>query len=166
MSEAGTEADAVQAFFAAVRADPALQAEFAGFEELTSFLPVAVPRAQALGFSLSTEALRDALRPAPVGMERYTGGPPTLDVPPPGWLPVSVAPMYGQVCVDWAWFGARPFDDPFYEASIRYALGRPLSRMMPTRTLLGNLPGLTAQLPVLTPAAFIFHMSRCGSTLV
>jgi hypothetical protein len=82
-----------------------------------------------------------------------------------GWLPIHVLAERGEVCVDWAWFGDKALTEPFYEDSIRAAMRRPLNRLARHRTRLIDLEACAAALPVQKPDGFIFHMSRCGSTL-
>src|SRR5690242_496587 len=77
-------------------------------------------------------------------------------IPPQGWLPVGVDGRF----VDWVHFGMGRLDEPFFEGSVRRALqGRPARR----RT---TAEALVAAKPARAPDGFIFHMSRCGSTLV
>ena len=85
--------------------------------------------------------------------------------PSDDWLPVHVIPGNGGPDVQWAFFGARRLTEPFFESSVRWALTRPIGRLLslytPLNVLIQNPP---ADLP--QPDGFIFHMSRCGSTLV
>jgi hypothetical protein len=67
--------------------------------------------------------------------------------------------------VDWAWFGDAPLTEPMFEDSIRVAMARPLNRFCRFRTPLADLAAAAQALPVQAPRGFIFHMSRCGSTL-
>jgi hypothetical protein len=67
---------------------------------------------------------------------------------------------------DWAWMGAHPLAAPFYADEVRRAAFRPFSRMFRTRTTLGALVDGARLETVAAPDGLIFHMSRCGSTLV
>jgi hypothetical protein len=150
---------------AAILAEPALQAELGATESVDTFIPLAAAAAKARGIAVAAEALRLTLRDDPIGLNRWSGGPPTADRPAVGWLPIHVLADDGQVCVDWAWFGDKVLSEPFYEDSIRAAMRRPLNRLARHRTLLIDLEVCAAALPVQAPDGFIFHMSRCGSTL-
>jgi hypothetical protein len=68
--------------------------------------------------------------------------------------------------VDWAYFGGAPLTEPFYEGSIRRALSLPFNRICRYRTPFADFVNNPAQKESLPPSGFIFHMSRCGSTLV
>ena len=79
---------------------------------------------------------------------------------------MQVVPIGGQIFVDWAHFAGRQPTEAFFHNSIRRAINRPFNRVFRYRMSLGDLfeQGLQELLPV--PNGFIFHMSRCGSTLV
>jgi hypothetical protein len=82
------------------------------------------------------------------------------DPPGLGWLPARVWPRDGELMLDWVWFGEQRLTEPFYEQSVaRVSSGAP----QPVTTPLAALARQTAGL---APTGLIFHMSRCGSTLV
>jgi hypothetical protein len=157
---------ALARFRAAVLADPRIQAELAALENAEAFLPVALARAQGFGIPLDSEALRCALRPDPLGLSRFGASPPTGTRPHAAWLPISVADQSGMPVVDWAYFGARRLVEPLFEDSIRQTLRLPLNCLTRHRTPLADLSACAGARPSLGPDGFIFHMSRCGSTLV
>ncbi|HUH84375.1 MAG TPA: hypothetical protein VLX85_07175 [Stellaceae bacterium] len=65
--------------------------------------------------------------------------------------------------LDWGDLGTRPFSDPFFDATVeRWAAG-PAPRLI--RTDLATLAALDSG-AARDPDALVFHMSRCGSTLV
>lgn len=80
------------------------------------------------------------------------------------WTPVrfdfsGVAPM-----IDWADLSAERFIEPFFDQTVaRWASG-PRARPL-VRTGIDALVALDSE-PSLEPAGIIFHLSRCGSTLV
>jgi len=86
------------------------------------------------------------------------------------WLPTRIAldaaPQVvpgGQV--EWMDFGSRPLTDPFLSQTISaLRMGHPPARELQTN--LSVLLRAAARFPELEPAGFIFHSSRCGSTLV
>ena len=162
----GRAQSALDRLRAAVLADGALQNELQAFDDLDTFLPRALALGEARGIRIEADEMRQALRPDPIGLSRWSDTPPSDAVPQPGWLPVNVLAAQGQLCIDWAFFGAQALAEPFFEDSIRAALRRPLNRLARHRTRLIDLPDTIARQSVLQPSGLIFHMSRCGSTLV
>jgi hypothetical protein len=75
--------------------------------------------------------------------------------------PDGMAPM-----VDWCWLGAERFTDPFFEQTIERCLRLPFNQLFRHQTPVSDLLTLQRKQPGLAPSGFIFHMSRCGSTLV
>ncbi len=158
---------AVQDFAALIMADAALAARLAAIEDGAGFIAEAVRSAEAHGIVLSEAGQGAAAPPDVLGAARWS--PPAFGgsaLPPRDWLPIAVAAEAGTVHIDWAWFGAEPLRAPFYEDDIRRALRRPFNRAFRYRS---GLPGLIAHAAApetLAPDGLIFHMSRCGSTLV
>jgi hypothetical protein len=67
--------------------------------------------------------------------------------------------------IEWALLDT-PFADPFFETSAERAMRHPFNLVFGRRTPLAALGALHEQAPGAGPAGFVFHMSRCGSTLV
>ena len=153
-------------FRVAILNDAHLRATLYAFDQDDAFSARAAAIAAELGFRLSTEDVNAALRNDPVGLIRWSGTPIFADVPDPGWLPVNIAIQNGQPCLDWAYFGCIPLDDPFFESSVWRAFLLPLNRLVRCRTRLADLAQAMRAHAGLAPSGFIFHMSRCGSTLV
>ena len=84
-----------------------------------------------------------------------------------GWSPVRVFrdPDDGWT-VEWCRMGEERFDDPFFAQTIDRALRRPFNQAFRRRTRLDTLGEALGGANALRPAGLIFHMSRCGSTLV
>jgi hypothetical protein len=87
-------------------------------------------------------------------------------LPPRGWLPARAFWQGEDLYVGWSYFGDRRLAEPFFENSLRRALESPFNLLFQYATPIGRLPDWLAAHPGLTPRGFIFHMSRCGSTLV
>ncbi len=154
-------------FAALVMADAALAARLAAIEDGAGFIAEASRCAKAHGIVLSEASQSAAAQPDVLGLARWS--PPALAgsaLPPRDWLPIAVAAQSDTVAIDWAWFGAEPLRAPFYEHEIRRALRRPFNRAFRYRTGLHDLIAQAETLETLAPDGFIFHMSRCGSTLV
>jgi hypothetical protein len=74
-------------------------------------------------------------------------------------------PVSGAIYVDLAWCGGELLRAPFYEDAIRHALSLPFNRVLRYRTSLADLVAQADAAESQPPGGFIFHMSRCGSTL-
>ena len=83
-----------------------------------------------------------------------------------GWAPIRLYWQGAQAMVDWCYLGNSRFKAPFFEQTIDEALRRPFSLLFRPQTPLEFLGDVVAHKAGLAPAGFIFHMSRCGSTLV
>jgi hypothetical protein len=88
------------------------------------------------------------------------------DPPPEGWLPAWACSDQGTFVVDWCYFGSRPLREPFFEDSLQLAMRRPVNHFLRYRTSVEALARRYAVSPGLRPTGFVFHTSRCGSTLV
>src|SRR5688572_7060783 len=83
-----------------------------------------------------------------------------------GWVPFRLFSRGGEPWVDWVHLGDARFTEPFFEQTIRRCLRHPADALFRHQTPLTALSELYRQRPGLTPAGFVFHWSRCGSTLV
>ncbi len=81
------------------------------------------------------------------------------------WLPVKVS-AGAEPTVEWCHFGARRFRESFFEQTVAAAMREPFSLLFRQSTPIDTLLEWQARRPGLTPRGFVFHMSRCGSTLV
>jgi gluconate kinase len=68
--------------------------------------------------------------------------------------------------VDWGYVGSHRFSDPFFIQTINQCLRHPANLLFRHRTPLESLGQIAASFRNVQPRGFIFHMSRCGSTLV
>lgn len=82
-----------------------------------------------------------------------------------GWIPSAVVRTDGELFIDWFDPGSQRLTEPFFEDSIRQARYRPFYRWFSLRTPFEALLPLAAREPGVSPTGFIFHVSRCGSTL-
>lgn len=83
------------------------------------------------------------------------------------WLPYKISKQEDSLCCNWLTMGEVPFDEPFFEHTILRFKALPENvRMFRQYGAMELLPSWAATLDTVTPAAFIFHVSRCGSTLV
>jgi hypothetical protein len=86
---------------------------------------------------------------------------PLTDRPDAAWLPVDVTLDDGGTHITWMDLGNSAFAEPFFDDTY-YVQKR---RRTPTKVT--SLDALRAAADAsIPPAGFIFHMSRCGSTLL
>ncbi len=83
-----------------------------------------------------------------------------------GWLPIHIAPNAGGLEIDWCRFGERRFTEPFFEDSVTLALREPFNQAFRRKTSARELMDWARVSPGIQPTVFIFHASRCGSTLL
>lgn len=82
------------------------------------------------------------------------------------WMPVAVRRGAPGPIVDWANFHGIRFADPFFQQTVSHALGHPARMLFRRESPIGFLETLARECPGIPPTGFIFHLSRCGSTLV
>lgn len=83
----------------------------------------------------------------------------------PAWVPSGIRWSDGHPAVAWCHLGDLRPTDPFFEQTLERAMRHPFNLLFGHRTPLETLATEPPQ-PELNPAGFIFHMSRCGSTVV
>ena len=83
-----------------------------------------------------------------------------------GWVPMRIFWRDARPMVDWGHLGARRFTDPFFAQTINSCVRHPADLLFRHQTPLENLGDIAATQPSVRPKGFIFHMSRCGSTLL
>lgn len=83
-----------------------------------------------------------------------------------GWFPIRLYWQGHRPMLDWCYLGDQPFTAPFFEQTVAAALLHPFAVLFRHQTpaeLLEPLREARAGVPL---AGLIFHMSRCGSTLI
>ena len=83
-----------------------------------------------------------------------------------GWIPIRIFWDGGQPMVDWCLLGRRRLTDPFFEATIQSRLDHPFHHAFRYQTPVQALGEWSEKSPGIPPGGFIFHESRCGSTLI
>lgn len=83
------------------------------------------------------------------------------------WIPYTFDNQSADDICKWMYLGDKEFHEPFFDSTLRECKALPInqSRYHPTGTL-DVLIEWATQIEVIQPTAFIFHISRCGSTLV
>jgi hypothetical protein len=82
------------------------------------------------------------------------------------WIPIRAFRGDAGLCVDWCYMGSTRFTHPFFEDTVSVQFRRPFSLLFRRKTPIDLLKDLYETSPGVPPTGFIFHMSRCGSTLV
>jgi hypothetical protein len=88
------------------------------------------------------------------------------------WMPLHLLPSEKTVppMVEWFDVGSLRFEDPFLAGTVYRAQYRhqddPESGPFRRQTTMSELLDLVAAEPVINPSGFVFHLARCGSTLV
>lgn len=83
-----------------------------------------------------------------------------------GWRPIRLYIASGQIMVDWMRLRDEPLRQPFFQQSIQGELQRPFHLAFRRQTPLADLLAWHAKSPGIDPSLVIFHVSRCGSTLI
>jgi hypothetical protein len=87
-----------------------------------------------------------------------------------GWLPVEIGLDFQPAVVEdslvyWMEFGLTPLAEPFFDNTVsKLRQAAPPAREIATDV--ETMLRVSARLPAIRPAGFIFHLSHCGSTLV
>jgi hypothetical protein len=68
--------------------------------------------------------------------------------------------------VDWCYTDGLDFTDPFFGETVLRCMRHPFRLLFRHQTSIEEVGRHVAEHPGLPPAGFVFHMSRCGSTLV
>jgi hypothetical protein len=80
-------------------------------------------------------------------------------------MPIRVFGSETDLLVDWCHVGSTRLDDPFFEQTVERCLRRPFNLAFRRTTSLADLEDWAGD-DERAPAGLVFHMSRCGSTLV
>jgi len=87
--------------------------------------------------------------------------------PVAGWIPVKLYPEAESLLCRWLYVGDKNFIEPFFDETISACRILPqnghLKRSMSSTDMLVEW---AKGIDVIEPTAFIFHISRCGSTLI
>lgn len=156
---------ALARFRAAVLADEALQLDLVAFHDPAPFIACVVARAAGLGIALDPATLDPQMRRDPLDPYCFQERPVPVDAwLPRHWLPTEILDIDGALHVGWLHFAAAPLIDPFFEGSMRQVRFRPFNRLFRFATPLDVF--VSCAEPAVQVDGLIFHMSRCGSTLV
>jgi hypothetical protein len=153
-------------FRAVMEVDPSLQEKLNQPDDPALFIALVVSSAHDHGLCLDAEQVAATIRanqPVSAAGSNDEGGAP---LPPKGWLPVRTQWRDREFHLDWSYVGPQRLREPFFEETVLRCLSKPFNRLFRYSTPIGALAGWLREHPGLPPTGFIFHMSRCGSTLV
>lgn len=159
-----TDLSPLDRFRAAVMADPAAQQALAELRDPVAFEALAVEWANARGIPLAQSDLIAASKPDPLGIHGLAPAPQSGTAwPPRQWLPSRCA-LEAGFAVDWYHYAGESLNEPFFADSRGRTGMRPFNQLFRYRTQFGDFVQAEREGAV-PPSGFIFHMSRCGSTL-
>jgi gluconate kinase len=144
-----------------VLSDPALQKRFAALADRSDLYPQLLEQAQQHGYNVSADELRTAEHTDRSARPWRQGA-----IASGSWMPIALNWEAGQPILDWCHRGAARFCEPFFDQTISKHLSTPFNRLFRHRTPLDALAEYAETRPGVTPTGLIFHMSRCGSTLI
>lgn len=157
----------LEAFCALVLEDASLQQALRRPAGADEFIVALLDAARQRGFPLAADDVRRAMHERSLGIDNLVESEvKATPLPPDGWLPIRASWQGAELYVHWAYFGERPLRDPFFEGDVRTCLFAPFNRLFRYVTPIETLAAWLKTRPHLEPSGFIFHMSRCGSTLV
>lgn len=85
-----------------------------------------------------------------------------------GWIPLKLCEENDNLQCRWLYVGDKDFTEPFFDETISACRMLPengfLNKKINTR--IDELAGKVKEVKAIEPTAFIFHISRCGSTLL
>lgn len=82
------------------------------------------------------------------------------------WLPVRLVWRNSVPYVEWTLIGSERLLDPFYEQTIQRQMMKPFHQLFRRETSMDEMLSWTDAHPGAPLRGIIFHMSRCGSTLI
>ena len=83
-----------------------------------------------------------------------------------GWIPIRLYWRDARPFLDWSYLGEAGFTEPFFSETVERTFYRLFNRLFRHQTPIEFLEEIETTLSSVPPTGFIFHMSRCGSTLI
>jgi len=83
-----------------------------------------------------------------------------------GWMPARVAWGESAPRVEWTLMGGRRLVEPFFDQTLQAQMAHPFHQLFRRDTSLDDLVAWTNDHPGVPLSGIVFHMSRCGSTLL
>ncbi len=84
-----------------------------------------------------------------------------------GWIPIKLYNDDNEKSCRWLYVGNKHFNEPFFDETISVCRQLPQNgHLKRSMSSIDVLPALAETNDSIEPTAFIFHVSRCGSTLL
>lgn len=83
-----------------------------------------------------------------------------------GWMPVRIASTSAGPRVEWILLGKERLLDPFFEQTLQRHMRHPFHHLFRRETTLDEMTEWTDANPGAPLKGIVYHMSRCGSTLI
>ncbi|HEY0801708.1 MAG TPA: hypothetical protein VGD54_12750, partial [Steroidobacteraceae bacterium] len=83
-----------------------------------------------------------------------------------GWLPARITWRDNRPRVEWTLMGTRRLTEPFFEQTLRSHMTHPFHQLLRPDTSIEEMLEWSNSLPRVPLRGIIFHLSRCGSTLL
>jgi ribosomal protein S18 acetylase RimI-like enzyme len=155
---------ALERFLGVALEDPSIGDRLWGLDE-----PALVSAVTALGHALGHRFGADDVR-ATLAERRHGNAAasprPARGVDLDGWLPIGLYDREGRPTLDWCRRGHQRFTEPFFSDTVERLVADPSTALLRPQTPIDTLGALARRSPGVPVRGFIFHMSRCGSTLV
>lgn len=148
-------------FASLVFTEPALRDALHSITGRAEFIDSTVRLARKHGFDLLQPDIEAALPRQSAADPKRRASCPEITRSKLGWTPVNVYFDNQQPRLEWIYTGSRAFTEPFFEQTVRNCLSLPFTLAFRQECRL-DAP---EQPEGLAPSGFIFHSSRCGSTL-
>lgn len=153
------------AFAAHVFENPVLRDRLRSIPERSEWIAAALCAAEDRGFDVLEADLEAALlENRAVRAPRDSASRLAL-AETQGWTPFAADFRDGKPLLEWIYTGSRRFCEPFFHQTIQECLARPFCAAFRSESRLDELEEASFA-NALAPAGFIFHSSRCGSTLL
>ena len=84
-----------------------------------------------------------------------------------GWVPLKLNAAGTNLLCRWLYVGDKDFTEPFFDDTIADRRSLPENGFLNKRmSSVDALTGQVKEVEIIEPTAFVFHISRCGSTLI
>lgn len=162
-----SDPDALVRLRTMILADEVLADRLALIADYDAFAVAAADAGRNAGITIAADAILAAGRRDPLDIKRFAETPITMtEWPGRNWLPAAIVQAPGQLAVDWIHFGDATLGDSFFDMSLARARRLPINALLRVCTPLAMLAETLPADAASGPDGLIFHMSRCGSTLV
>ncbi len=156
-------AEQLKAFSDVVLGDAELARRLSGPQDTGSFVELLVQAGAERGYRFVAEDVRAVSRQSAVVDGKKDG---VMTASFDEWVPIRLGWRDEEPYVDWCRIGDNRFTEPFFSGTIDRCLRHPFTLMFRRETPMEELARWREMRPGIPPTGFIFHVSRCGSTLV